>query len=86
MIFIELTNTNNKIVKEFFQQNGCSGKIAGGEKAKEEVLAQIRSNFDKIQQFAAEKLALARKVYAYVDANLTKISQKMKVIEAEEGF
>ena len=35
-------------------------------------------NFDKIQALSAEKLALARKVYAYVEANVGKIGQKMR--------
>jgi hypothetical protein len=39
-----------------------------------------------MQTLSAEKLSLARKVYAYVDANLGKISAKMKSMEAEEGL
>jgi hypothetical protein len=45
------------------------------------VVTQIRSNFDKIHALSAEKLALARKVYAYVEANVGKIGQKMRQIE-----
>jgi len=49
------------------------------------VVATIRGNFDKIQALSAEKLALARKVYAYVEANVTKIGAKMREIEGEQG-
>jgi hypothetical protein len=38
-----------------------------------------------MQALSAEKLNLARKVYAYVDANLIKISSKMQGMEGEEG-
>lgn len=33
---------------------------------------------------AAEKLGLARKVYAYVEANLAKISSRMKQMEEDD--
>jgi hypothetical protein len=45
---------------------------------------EVRGNYDKMQSLSAEKLALARKVYAYVDANLSKISQKMKGLEEKD--
>ena len=38
-------------------------------------------------QLSGEKLQLAKKVYAYIDCNLTKISNKMKSMEIEDqGF
>jgi len=48
------------------------------------LVTQIRQNFDKIQALSAEKLSLARKVYAYVEANVGKIGQKMRQIEEQE--
>jgi hypothetical protein len=48
------------------------------------VVTQIRQNFDKIQGLSAEKLSLARKVYAYVEANVVKIGAKMRQIEEQE--
>jgi hypothetical protein len=40
-----------------------------------------------MQSLSAEKLSLARKVYAYVEANLGKIAGKMSAMEAEgEGL
>jgi len=44
----------------------------------------VRANYERIQSLAAEKLGLARKVYAYVDANLAKISSRMKQMEDED--
>ena len=44
----------------------------------------MRANYERIQSLSAEKLALARKVYAYVEANLGKISQRMKSMEDED--
>lgn len=44
---------------------------------------QIRENFDRIQALSAEKLHIARKVYAYCEINVQKVDQKMKLIEAD---
>jgi hypothetical protein len=45
----------------------------------------VRKNYDQIERWSAEKLALARKVYAYVEANLGKINNKMRQIEESMG-
>lgn len=65
---LELSSSNSKLMKQYFSQTKQK-KSAGNSP----LLTQIRANFDKIQAFSAEKLSLARKVYAYVDANVTKI-------------
>ena len=48
------------------------------------MIQQVRANYERIQSLSAEKLSLARKVYAYVEANLGKISQRMKTMEDED--
>ena len=73
---LELANANNKLVKQYL-----GGTKKGGAPAS--VVATIRGNFDKLQALSAEKLALARKVYAYVEANVTKIGSKMREMEGD---
>ncbi len=47
------------------------------------MIAEIRENFDRIQALSAEKLHIARKVYAYCEFNVHKIDEKMKAMEGE---
>ena len=63
-------------MKQFFQ-----GK---GRRDNQGAIEQVRANYERIQSLAAEKLGLARKIYAYVDANLAKISTRMKQMEEED--
>ena len=88
-ILLELQNTNNRLAKQYFtsmdkkrlrfpsspqQQQDISCGGAG-------VIEQIRTNYDQIGRWSAEKLGLARKVYAYVEANLAKVRNKMREME-----
>lgn len=76
---IEIALLNKKLVKQCLTSKTKFGNCDPS------MVDEVRANYDKMQSFSAEKLALARKVYAYVDANLSKISQKMKALEAQDG-
>jgi len=45
------------------------------------IVEQIRKNYDQIQRLSKEKIDIAKKVFAYVEANLGKINRKMHQME-----
>ena len=38
---------------------------------------QIKKNFEEVQKLSKEKIDIAKKVYAYVEANIGKINRKI---------
>lgn len=80
----ELQNNNNRITKQFFaslnkrKNKGKSRTVSPDEK---KAIDQIKKNLSEIQRMSREKIELAKKCFAFCEANLNLINKKMSSMD-----
>ncbi|CDW80641.1 chromatin remodeling contains zinc finger [Stylonychia lemnae] len=77
----QLQNTNNRITKGYFASLSKKKNEKEQQTEQKKVIDQIRANYDEIERLSQEKLDLARKVFLYVEQNLSKLNGKMSNIQ-----
>eukprot|EP00347_Sterkiella_histriomuscorum_P020736 403336671 len=80
----ELQNLNNRLAKGYFQSLQKKKTEKESQQDQKKVIDQIRQNYDHIERLSQEKLDLAKKAFAYVEANLGKVSTRM--VQMEENI